>query len=132
MLKTVLNTVALLLLLAMGGCGIGPIPCFAQQPAKTFRVPFHSVNGMILLDATVNGKPATLLLDTGANLTIVSPQLCDVNTRLRALTATKTTGAEGEYVKGRVDLRLANRHWIDRDVTGYGALGRQQAPGHAH
>jgi len=27
---------------------------------------FHSVNGMILLDAQLNGKPAVLVLDTGA------------------------------------------------------------------
>ena len=38
------------------------IPSYAQ----TFRVPFHSVNGMILLDAQLNGKPAVLVLDTGA------------------------------------------------------------------
>ena len=72
---------------------------------------------MILLDATVNGKPATLLLDTGADFTLISPQASGLSTvRLRTLTANKTTGANGEYVKARVDLRLADRHWIDRDV----------------
>src|SRR5215467_13653030 len=34
--------------------------------AQTFRVPFHSVNSMILLDGQVNGKPVVLVLDTGA------------------------------------------------------------------
>lgn len=66
-----------------------------------------SVNGMILLDATVNDKPAVLLLDTGSDFTLISPQASGLSTaKLRALTATKTVGAIGEYVKSRVDLRL--------------------------
>ena len=72
---------------------------------------------MILVDATVNGKPAVLLLDTGADFTIISPQASGLTTvKVRALTANKSTGANGEYVKSRVDLRLAERHWIERDV----------------
>ncbi len=46
----------------------------AAQTHRTFRVPFHTVSGMILVDATVNGHPASLLLDTGANNSILSPQ----------------------------------------------------------
>jgi predicted aspartyl protease len=84
--------------------------------AQTFRVPFHSVNGMILLDATVNDKPAALLLDTGADFTLISPEAAGGSAKLDALKATNTTGANGEYVKARVDLRLAERHWIERTV----------------
>ena len=84
--------------------------------AQTFRVPFHSVNGMILLDAQVNGKTAVLLLDTGADFTLISPEASGLSAKLDALKATNTTGASGEYVKGRIDLRLAERHWIDRAV----------------
>lgn len=87
-----------------------------QQP-RTFRIPFHSVNGMVLLDAEVNGKPAVLLLDTGADFTLISPQASGLSkARLRALTATQTTGANGEYVKARVDLKLAEQRWVDRAV----------------
>jgi len=89
----------------------------AQEQHRTFRIPFHSVNGMILLDATVNNKPAVLLLDTGADFTLISPQASGLSTvKLRALTGTKTTGANGDYVKSRVDLRLAERHWIEREI----------------
>jgi hypothetical protein len=42
-----------------------------QTHAQTYRAPFHSVNGMILLDAQVNGKPAVFLLDTGSNVSFV-------------------------------------------------------------
>ena len=60
------NSPLLVLLLAMGGCGVGPIPCFAQQTAKTYRLPFHTVNSLILLDGKINGRPGVFLLDTGA------------------------------------------------------------------
>jgi len=87
-----------------------------QVHAQTFRVSFHGVNGMILLDAQVNNKAAVLLLDTGADNSLISPEAAGVSAKLQALKATNTTGANGEYVKGRVDLRLAERHWIDRGV----------------
>lgn len=45
----------------------------SAQP-RSYRVPFHTVNGLILLDATVNGHPATFVLDTGSASTIVSPK----------------------------------------------------------
>jgi hypothetical protein len=88
----------------------------ASAQPRTYRIPFHTVNGMILLDATVNDKPATLLLDTGADFTLISPQAAGLAAKLDALRATNTVGASGEYIKGRVDLRLAERHWIDRAV----------------
>jgi hypothetical protein len=88
----------------------------AQEQHRTFSVPFHTAGSMILVDATVNGKPAVLLLDTGADFTIISSQASGLAAKLDALKATKTTGANGEYVKARVDLRLSERHWIERDV----------------
>lgn len=57
---------------------------------QTFRIPFHTVNGMVLLDAVVDGKPASLLPDIGADNTIVSAQAVGVATvQLRSLQATK-------------------------------------------
>lgn len=73
---------------------------------------------MVLLDATVNGHPAALLLDTGANNSIVNPQAAGVTAVvLRALQATRAgTGAEGEYTTREVDLRLADRQFISQRV----------------
>lgn len=65
---------------------------------------------MILLDGQVNGKRAALLLDTGADNALIRPEAAGVTAKLRALSSTNTMGANGEYVKGRVDLRLAERH----------------------
>lgn len=47
------------------------LPCFAQQSPRTFRVPFHTLDGLILLDVKVNGGSSTMLLDTGANVTLL-------------------------------------------------------------
>ena len=43
----------------------------AQEP-RVFRAPFHSINGLILLDVKLGGKPAVLLLDTGAQTTAIN------------------------------------------------------------
>ena len=43
--------------------------------SQTFRVPFHTVNSMILLDGQVNGKPVVLVLDTGAVQTQVDKRV---------------------------------------------------------
>jgi Aspartyl protease len=71
---------------------------------------------MILLDAEINHKPAVLLLDTGANNSIVSAQAAGMKAKLEALRPTGTTGAEGAYIKGNVDLGLASRTFLSREV----------------
>ena len=52
-------------------CSTLVLPCSAQQTPQTFRVPFHRVNSLILLDLKVNDKPRVMLLDTGANVTLL-------------------------------------------------------------
>jgi hypothetical protein len=110
----------------------------AQEQRRTFRVPFHTVNGMIMLDAEVNGKPAVLLLDTGADFTLVSPQASGLSAvKLRALTATKTTGANGEYVEGprrsaprrtALDRTRSARHGPERREQAARRAGRWITP----
>ena len=56
----------LLFALLFSGVFTGVVSAQEQQP-RTFRIPFHSVTGgLILLDGKINGRPALLLLDTGA------------------------------------------------------------------
>jgi len=44
----------------------------AQAQERTaYAVPFHAVRGMILLDGQLNCHPVTLLLDTGANNSVM-------------------------------------------------------------
>src|SRR5258708_34879668 len=65
--RTNTRTILLLTLLLLFAGVASP-----QEQHRTFRIPFHSVNGLILLDAKVNGVPVVLLFDTGASRTVVS------------------------------------------------------------
>jgi hypothetical protein len=107
--KTESNRVTVFLLGALAIAGIAA----AQTPNRVFRVPFHTVHGMILLDATVNGHPAALPVDIGANNSILSPNAAGVDAvQLRALQATHAgTGAEGDSATREVNLQLAERRW---------------------
>src|SRR5215472_14562858 len=77
----------------------------AQEQPGTFRVPFHIIHGLIFPEGRVTRKPAPVLLDSGADFTLISPEASGLSAKLDALKATKTTGANGEYVKARVDLQ---------------------------
>jgi hypothetical protein len=84
---------------------------------ETVLLPFRSVNSLILIDAKVNGNPATLLLDTGANNTIISPRVCgNVSAPLPEL-ASKGPGIVGKALRLRVDLEIAGRILFSRPVS---------------
>jgi Aspartyl protease len=89
----------------------------SQEQFRTFRIRFHSVNGMILLDAEVNGKPATLLLDTGANDTSVDARSAGFSKMFPdKLRSTGVVGAEGRCAVREVRLTLDHRDWHNRRV----------------
>ena len=46
----------------------------AQEQPRVFRVPFREVNHRILVNVEVNGTPSTLLLDTGARVSVLFNQ----------------------------------------------------------
>lgn len=87
----------------MGACRIGSSPCFAQQPAKTFRVPFHDANGLILLDIKVNDNPAVMILDSGASFTLLNAKVADADQQ-----QAQQAMHEGRYLTHLVNLKLAN------------------------
>lgn len=61
------------------------------EKRTTFVVPFDLRGGLILLNATVNGKEAHFVLDTGAAHTHVDR---------------KSVGASGDYTALYIDLRV--------------------------
>jgi len=70
---------------------------------------------MILLDGQVNGNPAVLMLDTGADFTLISRE-SGFSPAIEPILPLNTPGSVVKYVKGKADLRLEKRHWIDRTV----------------
>ena len=81
---------------------------------KTYRAPFHTVNGLIL---QLNGKPAVFLLDTGANNSVVDVHSAGFDgLKLDALRSTGSAGAEGACVVREVKLSLEHRSWLNRRV----------------
>jgi|SRR5690242_4665073 len=47
------------------------VVAWAQDHPRALHVPFHSANGLILLDGQLNGKSGVFLLDTGSNVSFV-------------------------------------------------------------
>jgi hypothetical protein len=94
-----------------------PLPNRAHPEVAT--VPFHTVQTFILVQAKVNGNPATLLLDTGANRTIVSTKIygnAQVNLQ-RIRQNPKGPGLAGESLRLPADVALANHIWLAQPVS---------------
>ena len=91
----------------------------AQPQHRTFTVPFHVKHSLILLEAEINGKPRVMVLDTGAQSTIVdvsalgSVQQFDLE---HAHVNGNTAGSHGETEASTVDLKLGEKKWSDRVV----------------
>jgi hypothetical protein len=76
------------------------------------------VFGSILVNARVNQKEAVLVLDTGSNTTILSPEILDVSlTKLRrADPRAKGSGFVGQGRWAMVSLEVGTTVWRDRRV----------------
>lgn len=94
-----------------------PLPNFARPEVAT--VPFRTAQTFILVQAKVNGNPATLLLDTGANRTIVSIKIYGTAqfTLQRMRQNSNGPGHVGESVRLTADVALANRVWVGQPVS---------------
>lgn len=74
--------------------------------------------GAILVSVQVNGKPAVLILDTGSNTTILSPEICGLEAaRLpRAERPRKGTGFVGDGRWGQATLTIGTVVWKNKRV----------------
>lgn len=81
-------------------------------------VPFRTVQSMVLVDATVNDNRVTLLLDTGANNTIVSPRAYGNGQFLirKLHQDDRSPGMRGDGLRLRANLAIANRVWVSQPV----------------
>jgi len=91
-----------------------PIPDHSDR----VTVPFRTVQSMILVDARVNDNHATLVLDTGANNTIVSAKAYgNAQFQVRNLHRNdQGLGMQGDALRLRANFALANRVWVSQPV----------------
>jgi hypothetical protein len=96
---------------------LAPLPNRARP--RAVRVPFHTVQSMILVDAQVNGNRVTFLLDTGSNNTIVSVRTYgDLQFQLHQIQRSRNgPGMTGESLRLPVELALADRIWVGQRVS---------------
>jgi Aspartyl protease len=93
-------------------------PPALPDKSDVLSVPFRTVQSMILVDARVNDNRATLLVDTGANHTIVSPKAYgNAQFQVRNLHRNdRGLGMQGDAMRLRANFALANRVWISHPV----------------
>jgi hypothetical protein len=74
--------------------------------------------GAILVSVQVNGKPAVLILDTGSNTTILSPEISGLNPAHlpRADPPRKGTGFAGDGRWGQATLIIGTTVWKNKRV----------------
>jgi hypothetical protein len=96
-------------------------PCTSTKTPhcrSVLPIEHDAVFGEILVSVRVNGKPAVLILDTGSNTTILSPEasgLDPINLR-RADPPKKGTGFVGDGRWGEATLATGTRIWKDHRI----------------
>jgi hypothetical protein len=93
-------------------------PQALPDKSDVISVPFRTAQSMILVDARVNDNRATLLVDTGANHTIVSVKAYgNAQFQVRNLHRNNQgLGMQGDALSLRANFALANRVWISHPV----------------
>lgn len=85
------------------------LPCLAQP--KSYVVSFHTVHDVILLDATVNGRRAVLMLDTGANGSIIDAHTAGFDAD--KLSSVGAAGARAACSPRLVRIKLEGYEWFN-------------------
>jgi gag-polyprotein putative aspartyl protease len=94
-----------------------PVPNPARPGAV--RIPFRSVQSLIVVEGKLNGNAAIFLLDTGANRTIVSTQIYG-NARfdLQRMPPRQRSAGFAEYsLRRAADIGLAENVWTAQQVS---------------
>jgi predicted aspartyl protease len=92
-------------------------PVFPQR----WEIPFENrrVFGLFLVKVEANGRPAVLIVDTGASVTVISPELADVAPGTFDITAypSKGSGFTGRGLFRRATLKVGPITWRDHKVV---------------
>ena len=97
--------------------GLGRAPTEDLARPRVVVLPYRSVDSYILVDAKIDGSPVKLLLDTGANKTILNASsFCKTELRV-ARPANRGAGIVGNAMRLRVDLELAHQIMFSQPVA---------------
>lgn len=80
-------------------------------------VPFRSVDSFILVDAKIDGTPVRLLVDTGANKTILNAKSFSNVEMNVTRPVNRGAGIVGNALRLRVDLEIANEFMFSQHVS---------------
>jgi gag-polyprotein putative aspartyl protease len=96
------------------------IPLRNPAHSGTIRIPFRTVQSLIVVEGRVNGNPAIFLLDTGANRTIVSTKIYGNNLRFQLQRMPHRQGAAGLVgysLRRPADVGLGQNMWTAQQVS---------------
>jgi hypothetical protein len=92
-------------------------PLRTPAPPRMVAVPFRSVDSFILVDAKIDGVPVRLLVDTGANKTILNAKsFCRVEMQV-SKPVNRGAGIVGNALRLRVDLEIAHQFMFSQPVS---------------
>jgi hypothetical protein len=110
-----ISCAAVLLLISVSAAAQDPSAL--TQGATIVPLEFNRRFGLILLKVEVEGKPATLVLDTGSSRTILSTRFAHIHEPPSAprVTPSKGSGYVGSAVAIKATLKLGGSLWRDHD-----------------
>jgi hypothetical protein len=92
-------------------------PLRAPAPPRVVAVPFRSVDSFILVEAKIDGMPARLLVDTGANKTILDARsFCRTEMQM-SKPVNRGAGIVGNALRLRVNLEIAHQFMFSQHVS---------------
>ncbi len=91
------------------------LPGMAQP--RVVAVPFRYVDSFILVDAKIDGTPVRLLVDTGANRTILNAKSLGRVEMHVSKPVNRGAGIVGNALRLRVDLEIAHQFMFSQDVS---------------
>jgi hypothetical protein len=94
---------------------LAPQPGLAQP--RVVALPFRYVDSFILVDAKIDGAPVRLLVDTGANKTILNAKSFGRVEMHVSKPVNRGAGIVGNALRLRVDLEIAHQFMFSQHVS---------------